>query len=100
VSDIPGGTEAVQAAAKELYFAERFNAWDDESEKIRGGYERTARRALAAAVPFLERALRDKIADEIEDLGVIFSRDQRVMDLQNEALVDAARVARGGEATE
>jgi hypothetical protein len=38
-----------EAAAKTAYFAERYNAWDDESEKIRGGYERTARRVLAAA---------------------------------------------------
>jgi len=59
-----------------------------------------ARAALAAALPFLERATRDKIAAEIEALPIIFTKDRRAQDLQHIALHDAARVARGGEATE
>jgi hypothetical protein len=63
VSDIPGYTEAVQAAARAV--AGTFG-WPDEAitEELVGRYRRYGDAALAAALPFLERALRDKIAAE------------------------------------
>ncbi len=52
--------------------------------------------ALAAALPFLERALRAKIADEIE--RTLWNFEEPFTRLP--AMAAAARVARGGEATE
>jgi len=52
--------------------------------------------AVAAALPFLERALRAKIAAEIEH--VLWNFEEPFTRLP--AMAAAARVARGGEATE
>jgi hypothetical protein len=54
-----------------------------------------ARAALAAAVPHIERAIRDRIADEIEAEGSKF-----LVEARRDSYRSAARVARGGEATE
>ena len=51
--------------------------------------------ALAAAFPFLERATRDKIADEIDGFA-----EHAVGSRMQDGVRAAARVARGGEATE
>ncbi len=55
-----------------------------------------AETALAAALPFLERAIRDKIADEIE--RTLWNFEEPFTRLP--AMAAAARVARGGEATQ
>jgi hypothetical protein len=70
---------------------------DDVIELIRAVEQADARAALAAALPFLERAIRDKIADEIMQ-----TRDgSRYRGLNRyAAITEAARVARGGEATQ
>jgi hypothetical protein len=150
VSDIPGYTEAVEAAAKAIYN----NGWDDDTPDsgyewenadtvydeqepgTEGSTQRTYRHvagtALAAAVPFLERALRDREDDPMvgfalrldrEQWGVVIDaliehrasatrrkagnsastsdvRADMCADLIGQINAAAARVARGGEATE
>jgi hypothetical protein len=62
--------------------------WTPEAEAI-----------LAAAVPHIERAIRDRIADKIEAMP---TRRGQLDALRSPQAVrrEAARVARGGEATE
>ncbi len=57
--------------------------------------EQLADAALAAALPFLERATRHKIAAEIEAFA-----ERAVGSRMQDGAHAAARVARGGEATE
>ena len=115
--------DAIEAAAKALAAQDG----DDYDGSIYGAdpavlfvWGDHARAALAAALPFLERATRDKIAAEIEgywrshrdgllspsiemyDLGAldaarVVRADALLQQVEEHA---AARVARGGEATE
>jgi hypothetical protein len=104
VSDIPGYTEAVQAAAKAEFIADRHTAaeWDyPQNDTLREAYRRAAEVAVATAVPHIERAIRDRIADELEaraEAGKPLGSHHAVGVF--DALLAAAVVARGGEATE
>jgi len=96
VSELP--EDAIEAAAKALATQDG----DNYDGSIYGAdpavlfvWGDHARAALAAALPFLERATRDKIAAEIEIEGAKFFVEAR-----RDGYRSAARVARGGEATE
>src|SRR6266568_2441319 len=96
VGELP--EDAIEAAAKALAAQEG----DDYDGSIYGAdpavlfvWGDHARVALAAALPFLERATRDKIAAEIEAASAKFFVEAR-----RDGYRSAARVARGGEATE
>src|SRR6266516_4088068 len=92
VSELP--EDATEAAAKAM----RRNWIGDDPDALSPttwrDYERDARSALAAALPFLERALRAKIAAEIE--RTLWNFEEPFTRLP--AMAAAARVARGGEA--
>ncbi len=80
--------DAIEAAVRALTSC----AWTADITQLRRILAETA---LAAALPFLERATRDKIAAEIEIEGAKFFVEAR-----RDGYRSAARVARGGEATE
>ena len=81
--------DAIEAAVRALTSC----AWTADITQLRRILAETA---LAAALPFLERALRAKIADEIE--RTLWNFEEPFTRLP--AMAAAARVARGGEATE
>jgi hypothetical protein len=68
--------------------------WAAQDEGDREAYREWARRAVAAAVPHIERAIRDKVYGEIN-----LAADKQPRNLAL-GMYAGARVARGGEATE
>lgn len=62
---LPEGTTdaGTEAAAEVIYSREGYNAWQDEGDKVRDRYRRTARAALAAALP----ALRQQIVNAVRE---------------------------------
>ena len=124
MSDIPGYTEAAGLAGRVGDLPDHDRTLNEQlagyeaareaaREALRGRYgandyaEAMADRAVAAALPFLDRATRDKIAAEIEtdfrenvnDVAINDDTD-RVLNAIGKYMYRAARVARGGEATE
>ena len=91
VSELP--EDAIEAAAQKLNPLPY--PWKSLSGRQREYDRGRAAGVLAAALPFLERATRDKIAAEIEIEGAKFFVEAR-----RDGYRSAARVARGGEATE
>src|SRR6266568_3386455 len=101
-------SDAVEAAAKAEFMADRHTAdeWDyPQNDMLREAYRKAAHAALAAALPFLERATRDKIADELREQAqneapnaaeaLRFAADRIAAgEAQLAALVARARVAR------
>jgi hypothetical protein len=107
VGDVPGYTEAVEAAAKAAFEDVHWDDeayWEDAEESVKVRWRGRAGDWLAAAVPHIERAIRDKIIAELE-AEVPESGRQINMTQYREGLVDGVqrairRVARDGEATE
>jgi len=98
----PVPDSAIEAAARALTPEADGADWDEVlDEADREAYRISAGIALAAAVPHIERAIRDKIAAEIEQVSWLWaggSADDRKS--APDIRAEAARVARGGEATE
>lgn len=103
MSELP--TDAVEAAAKA--FCDKY-AHDEElvGKAWREISRSDAETALAAALPFLERALRDKIADEVKRLRDQYDPRYHQLAINANHMAEVTvregfvRVARGGEATE
>ncbi len=98
VSEIPAS--AIEAAAKAV--AETLAPFGREPGRIHDGSigwgatpHDLARSVLAAALPFLERATRDKIAAEIDLLDYPLDDDSTRRDVA----LECARIARGEAAT-
>ena len=97
VSELP--EDAIEAAAQKLNPLPY--PWKSLSGRQREYDRGRAAGVLAAALPFLERATRAKIADEIKaqaEAQKPLSHHYAVGVF--DGLLEAARVARGGEATE
>jgi hypothetical protein len=107
VSDIPGvvSESAIEDIARlldEQDMAGGGSRWDDadppgwqSQDALRAAYRHMAVEVLAAAVPHIERAIRDRVADEIK-----LAADKQPRPVMALGMHSAARVARGGEATE
>jgi len=96
----PVPESAIEAAARAQFEDQSPYNWDDAhlSEDIRETWRRDAAVGVAAAVPHIERAIRDKISGEI--LAEVKPLDYGLGHDRDAALILAARVACGGEATE
>jgi hypothetical protein len=105
---IPGVTSvglvpdsAIEAAAEADYGRMRgdgLQPWAALPDSFRDSFRANVRPVVAAAVPHIERAIRDKISAEIAALVGPESDEDDVY--RNNAYFRASRVARGGEATE
>jgi hypothetical protein len=88
---------AIEAAARAFYYDWEFS---DEDPADIAMCRRDIGKALAAAVPHIERAIRHRIADEIQAvLDPARRRDNSPSERYDSGLRYAAGVARGGEAT-
>ena len=83
--------QAIQFAIREAADECGIISAADEGENALRFFDLATDAALAAVLPVVRR----QIADEIEALPVVFTKDQRAMQLQHALQVRAARVVRG-----
>jgi hypothetical protein len=86
------------------YPDEQEAGWEDETAEYRAGWIKDATPLVAAAVPHIERAIRDSIEAELCSEMLAVNTRYIGSEVAAAGYVDgltvAARVARGGEATE
>lgn len=83
-------TEAMEAAARRFAVDVTRPAWDDLTATARINMQKAMEPLIAAALPHIERQVRERVAQEIE-------ADMNHNANRNATLATAARIARGQE---
>ena len=93
----PDFTKTIEAGGRAAYAADHPGLdWDQAATFVRGEYRHAARVAIEAALPELERHIREQAAREIEAYNATMQLGDDVFQDEGKAYLDkAAAIARG-----